>query len=96
MKCTFGNQYAYFSEDIDLQFIEPLLDCFYIHVFVDSDNGHDKVTGRFITGFLVVVSTSTKCSSKRQTAVQNSKFGAKFILLKKAVNKYVIIKYQLR
>ena len=63
MKYGFGNQYAYFSEDIDENFTEPLLDEFNIHVFVDSNHGHDKVTGRSIAGlFSVVVSTPTTWS----------------------------------
>ena len=46
MNCDFGNQYVYFSEDVDGKFLEPLLDELGIHVFVDADHGHVKFTGR--------------------------------------------------
>ena len=36
MNYYFENQYAYFSEDIDKHFTEPLLDELDIRVFVDS------------------------------------------------------------
>ena len=65
MKYDFGNNYVYFNEDIDEQFPEPLLGKLDIHVFVDANHGHDKVTGRSITGlFLFVGSTPTTWSSK--------------------------------
>ena len=63
MKYHFGNQYAYFSEDIDEKFPETLLDELDIHVFVDANHGNEKVTDRSITSFFsVVVSTTTKMS----------------------------------
>ena len=46
MKYYFGNQYEYFSDDIDEQFPEPLLDEMDIHVFLCADHVHYKVTGR--------------------------------------------------
>ena len=62
MKYGFGNHYAHFSEEIDEQFPEPILDELDIHMFVDGKHGNDKVTGRPITGlFLVVFSTPTTC-----------------------------------
>ena len=71
MKYDFVNQYAYFSEYIDDQFSEPLLDSLDIHVFVDIGYGHNKVTGISITGlFLVLGSTPTTWSSKLQIVVQ--------------------------
>ena len=39
MKYDFGNQYAYFSEEIDDQFTEPLLVELDIHVFLDVNHG---------------------------------------------------------
>ena len=71
MKYDFVNKYEYFSEDIDEKFTEYLLDDLGIHVFVDADHGHYKVTGRSSTGlFSLVGSTPTTWSSKIQTAVQ--------------------------
>ena len=63
-----------------------------LHVFCDADHGHDKVTGRSITGIMSVVgSTSVTWSSKQQVAVQTSTFGAEFTALKKAVEEVTII-----
>ena len=60
MKYDFGNQYVHFSEEIDDQSYEPLLDELDIHVFVDANHGHNKITVRLISGlFSVVVSTPT-------------------------------------
>ena len=97
MKCYFWNQYAYFNEDSDEQFLEPLLDELGIHVFMDADHGHKKVTSTSITGlFSVVVSTPITWSYKRQTAVQTSTFGANFTALKNSVKAYVVLWYHLR
>ena len=41
MKYDYGNQYENFSEDIDEQFPEPLLDELVIHVFVDVKSHWD-------------------------------------------------------
>ena len=46
MKYDFGNQYAYFSEEIDEKFPEPLLDQLDIRVFVDANHRRNKFTGR--------------------------------------------------
>ena len=51
MQHDFGNQYAYFSEDIDEQLTEILLDELNINVSVDSNHRHNKVTEISITGF---------------------------------------------
>ena len=48
----FAHQYSYFKEDIDPQFPMQLMDELDITMFADSDNGHDKVTGRSITGLI--------------------------------------------
>ena len=65
-------------------------------MFVDADHRHEKVTGILTTElFSVVVSTPKTWSSKHQTAVKISKFGAKFTALKKAVEGSVIIRYHL-
>ena len=96
MKYYFGNQYAYSSEDIDEQFPEPLPDELDIYIFVYAKHGRDKVTGRSITGlFSVVVSTPTKISSKNQTTVKTSTFGAELTVLKNAVKESVMLRYHL-
>ena len=93
----FGNQYSYFHEQIDTQFPLPLFDSFDLNIFVDADHGHDKVTGRSVTGILAVVgSTPVVWLSKRQACVQTSTFGAEFTALKKAVEEAVMLRYYLR
>ena len=91
MNCYFCNQYAYFSVGIDEQLPGPLLYELNINLFVDSDHVHDKVAGILITGlFIMVVSTPKTWSSKRQTTVLTSTFGAEFTALNK-VNKESIM-----
>ena len=58
MKYGFVNKYSYFNEDIEDQFPEYLLDELDIHVIVDAGHGHDKVTGRSITGLFSVVGST--------------------------------------
>jgi hypothetical protein len=97
LKLDFGTQYSYFEEELDPRFPEPLLDELDLHVFCDADHGHDKVTGRSITGIMSVVgSTPVTWSSKRQAAVQTSTFGAEFTALKKAVEEVTTIRYHMR
>lgn len=93
----FGNQYHYFTEDIDSWFPTPLLPELDINLFCDSDHGHDKVTGRSITRILGFVgSTPVTWQSKRQSSVQTSTYGAEFVALKKAVEEAVMLRYHLR
>ena len=55
MKYDFGNQYSYFSEEIDEQFPEPLLGSFGIYMFWGANSGHYKVTVKLVTEFFSVV-----------------------------------------
>ena len=97
MKKDFGNQYHYFTEDIDPRFPDPILPELDINLFCDSDHGHDKVTGRSITGIVGFVgSTPVIWQSKRQSSVQTSTYGAEFVALKKAVEEVVNLRYHLR
>jgi hypothetical protein len=97
VNCDFGNQYNYFREDIDSRFPPPLLDELDLNLFVDADHGHDKATGRSITGTLVMVgSTPVLWRSRRQTSVQTSTFGAEFTSLKTGVEEAVTLRYHLR
>ena len=93
----FGSQYHYFSEEIDPRFPEALIEEMETNVFVDSDHGHDKVTGRSVTGIIAMIgSTPIQWLSKRQASVQTSTFGAEFTALKIAVETAVTIRYYLR
>jgi hypothetical protein len=97
LRQEFGGQYNYFREELDPRFQEPLLRELDINVCCDSEHGHDKVTGRSITGLTIfVVSMPIIWDSKRQNSVQTSTFGAEFTALKRAVEKTVMLRYHLR
>ena len=93
----FGNQYADFVEEIDHNLPEIKMKELPINIFVDSNHGHDKVTGKSITGLMVFVGrTPISWSAKRQGAEQTSTFGAEFVALKKAVEEAITTRYYLR
>jgi len=97
IKEDFGYQCSYFQEEIDPRFPTPLSSKLEINIFIDADHGHDKVTGRSITGLLEFVgSTLVIWSSKRQSSAQTSTFGAEFTGLKKAVEEATAIRYHLQ
>ena len=96
VKANFGNQYD-FKEDIDEKLPPPKMKELDVTIFVDSNHGHDLLTGKSITGVIVFVGrTPIKYFSKRQSSVQTSTFGAEFISLKRAVEEAVTIRYYLR
>ena len=66
-------------------------------IFVDSNHGHDKITGKSVNGIIMFVGrTLIHWESKRQSSVQTSTFGAEFISMKKAVEEAVTTRYYLR
>lgn len=92
----FGNQYNHVTEETDPRFPKPLMKELEINVFSDSDYGHDRMSGRWITGVLgFVQSTSVMWRSSRQLSVQTSTFGAKFQALPTAVQDTVTVQYYL-
>ena len=97
MKPDFGNQYSDFIEEQDPKVPDPKMKELEISIFVDSDHGHDKITGKYITGIIALVGrTAIHWESKRQYLVQTSTFGAQFISMKKAVEEAVTTRYYLR
>ena len=50
---NFGTQYHYFKEKSDSRLPELLVDELILSVFCDADHGHDKTTGRSISGVTV-------------------------------------------
>ena len=93
----FGNQYADFIEEVDDKLPEALMDELPITIFVDSNHGHDKVTGKSISGLIVFVGrTPIYYQAKRQASVQSATFGAEFIALKKGVEEAITTRYYLR
>ena len=93
----FGNQYQDFVEEHDDRLPEPRMKELTTNIFVDANHGHDRVTGRSITGLISFVGrTPVYWASKRQSMVQTPTFGAEFIALKKAVEEAVTLRYYLR
>ena len=97
IKPDFRNQYKYFKEEIDNKLPVGKMKELPITILCDSNHGHDKRTGKSITGIIVFVGkTPIYWGSKRQGAVQTSTFEAKFVALKKAVEEAVTTRYWLR
>ena len=97
MKPDFGNQYSDFVEEKDPKTPEALMKELEVSIFVDSNHGHDKITGKSVTGIIVFVGrTPVYWESKRQSSVHTSTFGAEFISMKKAVEEAVTTRYYLR
>ena len=93
----FGNQYSDFIEDQDTRLPPPIMKELATNICIDSNHGHDQVTGRSITGMISFVGrTPVTHTAKRQSAVQTTTFGAKFIALKKAVEEAITLRYYLR
>jgi len=56
---------------------------FVIKANVDADHAADTVTHRSRTGFLVYLNSSLVCwTSQKQTSIETSSFGSKFIMMK--------------
>ena len=94
---NFNHQYDYFTESLDPRFPDPLLPELSTTLFVDSNHGHDTVTGKAITGIVGLVGrTPVDWSAQRQASVQTATFGAELNGLKSAVERAVAIRYHLR
>ena len=55
MTPDFGSQYSDFVEEQDPKVSEPLMKELTVSIFVDSNHGHDKITGKSVTGIIVFV-----------------------------------------
>ena len=66
-------------------------------VMADSDDGHDLVTGKSISGIIgFLVSTPIGWSSKSQPSAQSATFGADFMVLKRGFEEAVACRCYLR
>jgi hypothetical protein len=93
----FAEQYAYAEEEIDPRFPRPMGEELDVSVLFDSDHAHDKVTGRSISGVIVMVgSTPIIWRSKHQGAVQTSTYRAEFSAMRLATEETITIRYMLR
>ena len=93
----FGNQYSDFVEEDDPRLPIPKMKELALNIFVDSNHGHDQVTGRSISGILSFVGrTPVYWAARRQSSVQTPTFGAEFIALKKAVEEAITLRYYMK
>ena len=93
----FGNQYSDFVEEDDPRLPIPKMKELSLNIFVDSNHGHDQVTGRSISGILSFVGrTPVYWAARRQSSVQTPTFGAEFIALKKAVEEAITLRYYMK
>ena len=68
-----------------------------ITAFVDSDHAHDLIIRRSITGiFLLVGRTPVFILSKRQGAIETSTYGAKFCVMRTAVEEVLAVRHMMR
>ena len=58
IKPYFGNQHWEFNEEIDDKFPEPLVEEIGMTIFLDSNHGHDEVTGKSITGLISLLGSA--------------------------------------
>ena len=93
----FNEQYPDAKEEIDVNLPPPLIDEIEITTFVDSDHAHDLITRRSITGiFLLVGRTPVFILSKRQGAIETSTYGAKFCVMRTAVEEVLAVRHMMR
>lgn len=86
----FVGQYKYAQEEIDPKFPKPMGPELDVWIFFDSDHAHDKVTGRSISGVIVLVgSTPIIWKSKRHGAVQTSTYGAELSAMRLATEEAI-------
>ena len=83
---VYTNERGELKEDVLLNMPTPLGKIFKMQVFVDSDHAGDQVTRRSRTGFLVYLNNLLiYWSLKKQTKVETSSFGSKFMAMKHAM-----------
>ena len=68
-----------------------------IMIFVDSNHGYNKVTGKSITGLISLIgSILVNWFIKRQSSSLTSTFGVEFTSLKRAAEKALVLRYYCR
>ena len=93
----FLRDYPDAKEEDDPNFPSPLGKALDSTILVDADHGHDKKTGRSLTGLILYLgSTPVLWISKRQGAIACSTYHAEFSALRTAAEKAVTIRYLLR
>lgn len=89
--------HIYVHEDIDECFPEPKGEELRGSIFFGSNHAHDRVTGRTISGVIVMVScTPIMWKSRIQGAIATSTYGAEIYAMKLATEDAITIRYMLR
>jgi len=84
-------------EEMDKNFPKPLGEELDVNIYFYSDHGHNRKTGRSISGIIVYVgNTPIIWKSRRQGAVQTSTYGAELCAMRMAVEEAITICYMLR
>ena len=93
---SFKEQYPDAFEELDERFFIPFGPPIQSSIFFDSDHAHNLKTKRSCNGIIVYVgSTRVTWSSKRQTSIQTSSYGAEFMAGKTAHEEAISIRYML-
>ena len=93
----FIHQYPDAFEEIDPTIPEPFGPAILTSIFFDSDLAHDLRTHRSCTGIVVFIGRMpVSWSSKRQTSIQTSNYGAEFMAGKTACKEAISLRYILR
>ena len=94
---SFKEQYPDAFEELDERFPVPFGPPIQSSIFFDSDHAHDLKTKRSCTGIIVYVgSTPVTWSSKWQTLIHTSSYGAEFMAGKTACEEAISIRYMLQ
>jgi len=85
------------TEEVDPNVPKPFYPEIQITAFVDSDHAHDLVTRRSISGMILFLGrTPVYYSSKRQSSVTTSTYGAEFNAMRSATEEIFALRYALR
>ena len=88
-----GNQHCEFNEDVNSKFPEQLIEKIGMTIFADSNSGHEKVTGKSVTGLASLLgSTPENWFAKRNSSCLTSAFGVDFTNSKNAVEDAIVIR----
>ena len=95
--CDWNEFYRGAEEAIPSNAPEPLGFEPLIRMFVDSDHAGDNVTRRSRTGFLIYLNNALiNWTSKKQSTIETSVFGAEFCAMKHGIETLRGIRYKLR
>jgi hypothetical protein len=92
-KYVYGNVYEELPTDMPESRGKPVL----ITAFVDANLYHNKVTGRAVTGILMLLNkTPIDWYTKKQNTVESSTYGSEFVASRICTDKIVEFRYMLR